>query len=264
MKRLAKYWAILRTQVVNQMTYWGDLIVQSFTILLFLWIFLQLWRTTYGASGQTQIAGLTLNDTLWYLMIAETQVLSRPRISRTVSDAVKDGSIAYLLNKPYSFLLYQLSVSLGDISVRMVFNILAGGTLVWITVGPPPDLRTIPLTLVALLLGWLIDFSFAALIGLTAFITEDVAAFEWIYQKVVFLLGGLLIPLDFFPPWLRSISLVLPFAYTLYGPARIFVDPSMTLFGRIFIGQIIWLGVVSTILVLFYQRSINRLAINGG
>ncbi len=264
MKRMSKYWAIFQTQLVNQMAYWGDLLVQSFSIVLFLWIFLQLWRTTYGATGQTQIAGMTINDTLWYLMVAETVVLSRPRISRTVSEAVKDGSIAYLLNKPYNFLLYQLSVSLGDILVRMLFNILIGGALVWIAVGPPPDLRTTPLTLVALLGGWLIDFCIAALIGLTAFITEDVTAFEWIYQKVVFLLGGLLIPLDFFPGWLRSIAMFLPFAYTVYGPARIFVDPSFTLFGQILFGQLIWLSVAAVFLLAFYRRSITRLAINGG
>ncbi len=264
MKSLAKYWAIFQAQLVNQMTYWGDLLVQSFSILLFLWIFLQLWRTTYGASGQSQIAGLTLKDTLWYLMIAETVVLSRPRLSRIVSEAVKDGSIAYLLNKPYNFLLYQLSVSLGDISIRMLFNIIAGGALVWLSVGPPPDLRTLPFTLIALLLGWLIDFCMAALIGLTAFITEDVAAFEWIYQKVMFLLGGLLIPLDFFPSWLRSIAMRLPFAYTVYAPARIFVDPTLSLFPSILLGQLIWVAAASLVLVWFYRRSINRLAINGG
>ena len=43
-----------------------------------------------------------------------------PRSVITIAAAVKDGSIAYLLNKPYNFLLYQVSVGLGDSVLRMV------------------------------------------------------------------------------------------------------------------------------------------------
>jgi ABC-2 type transport system permease protein len=79
-----------------------------------MWIFAQLWKVTYTATGTTTIGGLSLHDTLWYLMLAETIELSRPRLARNIADAVKDGSIAYLLNKPYNFLLYHLSASLGE------------------------------------------------------------------------------------------------------------------------------------------------------
>ena len=33
----------------------------------------------------------------------------------------------------------------------------------------------------------------------------------------------MLIPLDFFPAWLRNVSLILPFNYMMYAPARLFV-----------------------------------------
>ena len=67
----------------------------------------------YETEGTLAISGLSLRDTLWYLMVAETIVLSRPRMSQQMSAAVKDGSIAYLLNRPYSFLGYHLSKGLG-------------------------------------------------------------------------------------------------------------------------------------------------------
>ena len=37
------------------------------------------------------------------------------------------------------------------------------------------------------------------MIGLSAFMVEDVSAFMWIYQKLAFIFGGMLIPLDFYP-----------------------------------------------------------------
>ena len=67
-----KYWAIFKTQILNRLAYLGDLLPGSITIILFMWIFLQLWRATYSSTGQTSISGLTLSATMWYLMLAET------------------------------------------------------------------------------------------------------------------------------------------------------------------------------------------------
>jgi ABC-2 type transport system permease protein len=259
-----KYWAILKTQLINSFAYPGDLAARSVTIVMFMWVFAHLWQATFRSMGQGAIAGLTLRDTLWYLMLAETIVLSKPRLSTTIAEAVRDGSVAYLLNKPYNFLLYQISVGLGDSLMRMVFNALAGGAIVWLAVGPPPDPRGWPLTVVVMMIAWLIDFCIAAMIGLAAFVTEEVSAFEWIYSKVLFLLGGLLIPLDFFPGWLRAITQALPFAYTIYGPARFFVEPSLERFATLFLAQMAWLAALGLLLTYLYRKGVNWLTINGG
>ena len=78
------------------------------------------------------------------------------------------------------------------------------------------------------------------------------------------LLGGLLIPLDFFPSWLKTISLNLPFAWIIYGPARLFVDPSLARLGIVLLRQGIWLAVVGGTVWLLYRRAVTRLVINGG
>ena len=119
---MTKYWNIFKTQLLNSLAYPGDLLSRSVAILMFMWIFTQLWRTTYRAtvgSPNMPIAGLTLRDTLWYLMLAEAIVLSKPRLGSQIATAVKDGSIAYLLNKPYNFLLYQASIGMSDGSLNI-------------------------------------------------------------------------------------------------------------------------------------------------
>jgi len=261
---MAKYWAIFKTQLLNNLAYTGDLLSGSIAIVLFMWIFAQLWRVTYAAVGSSQIGGMRIHDTLWYLMLAEVIVLSKPRLARAIAQSVRDGSVAYLLNKPYNFLLYQCSVGLGDSLLRMVANVVAGGTIVWLLVGPPPNPLGWPLVLVAVTIAWLIDFCIAAMIGLAAFVTEEVRAFEWIYQKILFILGGLLIPLDFYPSWLQTVAKATPFAYTIYGPARLFVDPNMERFVMLLLGQLLWLGILAALLMLAYRRGVGQLAINGG
>ena len=263
---MSKYWAIFKTQLLNRLSYPADLLGHGISIVIYLWVFIFLWRTTYRAMGVSDgsIAGLTLSQTIWYLMLAETLLLSKPRLARLISAGVKDGSVAYLLNKPYNFLIYHFSVGLSDSLVNMVFNLLAGGTVVWIMETPPPEAWGWPMVLLTMILAWMIDFCFAALIGLAAFIVEDVSAFDWIYQKLLFILGGMLIPLDFFPDWLRYISQVSPFAFTIYGPARLFIEPGLERFGTLLVGQLVWLVVLGTLVTASYRRGMQSLAINGG
>ncbi len=261
---MKKYLAVFNINLLNSLAYPAELVTRSAMILLFMWIFFQLWRITFTAAGSDTINGLTLRDTMWYLLLAETLELGRPRLALVISEQVKDGSIAYLLNKPYNFLLYQLSSGLGESLPRMGMLFVLGGALVWAMAGPPPDLVNWPLALVALVGAWLLHFCVNALIGLSAFVVEEVVPFEWIYQKLVFILGGMLVPLDFYPAWLQTIAKSLPFAYMMYGPARLFVRPDPALFAQILLGQLLWLAVLGGILALVFSRGMKRLAINGG
>lgn len=260
----AKYWAIFRTQLISSAAYPLDLAARSVTIVFFMIVFFGLWRAAFEAQGVTAIAGLTLRDTLWYLMIAETIVLSRPRMAQQIATQVKDGSIAYLLNRPYSFLLYQAAASLGDSMLRMLSNALAGAVVVWLLVGPPPTFWGLAYMPAVIALSWMIDFCVAALIGLSAFFAEEVAAFEWVYNKILFLLGGLFIPIDFFPDWLQQIARALPFAATIYGPARLFVGPDPAQFVMLLLVQCAWLIGLGTVATLAYRRGAAYLSINGG
>ena len=261
---IKKYWAIFKIQLDNGLAYPGELIGRSLIILPFMWVFYQLWRVTFAASGTSEINGLTLPRTLWYLMIAETIELSRPRLGNAISDAVKDGSIAYILSKPYDFLLYHYSSAMGETLFRALMNAFLGSALVWMLVGAPPSALGALAVLPAMFGAWTLNFCISALIGLSAFWVEDISAFMWIYQKLAFVLGGLLIPLDFYPTWLQSIAKSLPFAAMTYGPARLFVDPTPQAFFSTLSMQVIWITVFAALLALFYRKSITVLTVNGG
>jgi ABC-2 type transport system permease protein len=264
MSSVRKYLAIFKINLLNNLAYPGELITRGLMIVIFMYVFYQLWKVTFAAAGTEAINGLTLHDTMWYLLLAETLELGRPRLGRTISQQVKDGSIAYILNKPYDFLLYQLSAGLGESLPRMGTLFLIGGALIWAMVGAPPAVANWPVTVVIFGGAWLLHFCVNALIGLAAFVVEEVAPFEWIYQKMVFILGGMLIPIDFYPGWLQAISKATPFAYMMYAPCRLFVKPDGNLFLQMISGQVLWLIILGGILVLAFARGMRRLAVNGG
>lgn len=264
MKSFKKYWAIFQITLINSLAYPGELVGRSLLIVPFMWIFYQLWKVTFSAAGSDMINGMTLYSTMWYLMMAETIELSRPALARTISDDVKDGSIAYLLNKPYSFLLYQFSNSMGETMFRALMNAVFGGIIVWWLVGPPPALIGWLFAFFALFGTWILNFCITCLIGLSAFLVEDVSPFLWIYQKFIFILGGFLIPLDFYPEWLQVIAKALPFSAMIYGPSKLFVSPSVSLLGSVMFMQLLWILALGVILIFSYRRGVAYLTVNGG
>ncbi|HEY2980379.1 MAG TPA: ABC transporter permease, partial [Anaerolineales bacterium] len=166
--------------------------------------------------------------------------------------------------KPYDFLWYQFSNSLGEMVFRGVANALFGGAIALWLVGPPPSLAGFVVVLPAIVGSWVLNFCAAALIGLAAFVVEDVTAFVWIYQKAAFILGGLLIPLDFYPGWLQAIAKALPFSSMVYAPAKLFIAPTPALFLNTLLLQSVWIAVLGLLLTLVYRRGLAQLTVNGG
>ena len=81
---------------------------------------------------------------------------------------------------------------------------------------------------------------------------------------VELMLGGMLIPLDFYPGWLQAIARVLPFSSTTYGPARLFVTPSVDFFVNVMLLQILWITILAFLLAFAYRRGVAYLTVNGG
>ena len=66
----------------------------------------------------------------------------------------------------------------------------------------------------------------------TAFWLRDTRAMWFLYQKLVFILGGMLLPLEVLPGVLRDAAFHLPFLAMAYAPARLasgHFEPSLLL-----------------------------------
>ncbi len=260
-----KYLSITRTNIQNQLAYIWDAIGRAVFIVLIMFIFVQLWTAVYESQGTAEIAGLSLTATIWYFLLAEMIELGKFRHDQTISAEVKEGTIAYALVRPYSYLLYHFFNGLGETLVKMGLIFLLGLPVVVLSVGwLQLDVRTLPAVALSVMLALILDFCMASSIGLLAFVTEDTFSFRLIYQKLIFILGGLLIPLDFLPDWLQTIARSLPFAYTTYAPARLFVGFETTLFLRVLAMQLVWLALTGIVLTFQYRWSVKRLSINGG
>lgn len=260
-----KYGAVAALNLQNQLAYIWDALNRAFFIVIIMFIFVQLWTVVYESQDAQEIAGLTLANTIWYFLIAEVMEMGRVRHDQNISDEVKDGTIAYTLVRPYNYLAYHFANGLGEVVTKMAAIFLLGLPIVLYYAGAP-QIQPLHLlaTLLVIFLAVVMDFLIFSIIGLMAFITEDVQSFRLIYQKLVFILGGLMIPLDFLPGWLQSIARILPFNLTTYAPAKLFAAFEWAQFQQILLLQIVWIGLIGAILVRQYRWATTRLEVNGG
>lgn len=258
-----KYGAVAGIQARASLAYPVDAAARGALIVLFVLVFLHLWQATYQGRGAT-LAGLTLHDVIWYLAIAEAVMLGQPRTASLISQSVKDGSISYQLARPYDFLLFQMAARAGDTLPVAFPTLLAGGAAAWVAVGPPPAWAGVAMLPVTMALSWLLSFLLSATVGMLAFVAEDTAAFEWMLSKLLLVAGGVVIPLDFFPGWARSVATAMPFASTVYAPARLFVRPDASSVGWLVGLQLAWIVVLAILVVAIYRWGLRRLSVNGG
>lgn len=260
-----KYALITSTNLQNQLAYVWEALNRAFFVVIIMYIFVQLWTAVYRGQGSAEISGLTLSATIWYFLIAEVMELGRSRHDQKISEEVKDGTIAYTMLRPYNYLLYHFFNGLGELLLKMTLIFVLGLPLVLYFAGlPPVTLWQLPLVLLVVCGAIMLDFMIFSIIGLLAFVTEDITSFRLIYQKLVFILGGLLLPLDFLPQRLQQIARLLPFNLTTYAPAKLFAAFEWAQFWQIVTLQLFWMAVIGTILILQYRWATQRLEVNGG
>lgn len=262
---MARYLFVFRIAARQQWAYRAELGLRAISIMLFVGIFMALWVTAFRVSGQGTLGGYSLAQMVWYLAMAETVTLSTSRVFTEISEAVKAGDLAYTLTRPLSYPFYQVANSLGNSAPRFLLNL---GTAVLVVLVGIGQFAGSPAGLVAfLVMAWLallLDALIAVLIGLAAFWLEEVTPVFWIYQKLVFTLGGLFLPLDFFPPWLQRLSRWLPFQAVTYAPAQAFVAFTPETVLRNLAVQVAYIAVCWLAVMLVWRAARRRLVINGG
>jgi len=258
-----KYASIFVISMREQLRYLPAFMSRNLFYLIILFIFYSLWRVVFAE--QPMIAGFTMAQTLWYLTITETVELSKPRAFAQIQTEVKDGSIAYALLRPYSYPFFKVPRFVGESVVRVAPILLEGFAVATLLTGVLPGyFRAIPAGLVLILGGIVLNTLWYTVIGLLAFWTEEVSPFYFIVQKLVFILGGLFFPVDFFPDTLAAVSKSLPFAFVAYWPAKTVVDFSWSTFATALAGQIIYIADLSAVLALVFAAGKRRVHVQGG
>ena len=263
-RKIGKYVAMARQAVRNRLAYPREILGRVMFLALILFVYDRLWTKVLGERGD--FAGFGHAQLIWYLLITEAATFSFPRLQDRVSTDVKTGDIAYRLNRPASYLGQLLAEYLGETLAGAAAISVPGAGLAFLLAGRPPDLSLVHLApaLAALGLGTLVSFGLTASLALTAFWVEDNAPFFWIYSKINFVLGGLFLPVEVYPGFLRTLAEILPFRLIFSAPARLAVRFDPVLLIRTLIAQAVWAAYLLALAWLIYGKGVRKLNVNGG
>jgi ABC-2 type transport system permease protein len=106
-------------------------------------------------------------------------------------------------------------------------------------------------------------FAYAA-IGLSAFWVHEVTPVFLIWQKLAFVLGGLMLPISIYPGWLRAVAEHTPFAALLYGPGQLVVQGEARDVPRLAVTLVAWGALFLAAVVLLERRARRIVCLHGG
>lgn len=266
-KSFSKYFAITRVSWKNTQAFLINTIARSGIVVLRIGIFFQVYTATYASNNVASVNGFDVNMVVWSLVFAQSiQSATRPPVSNVIQEEVQSGALSYSINRPYSFILFQLFNRLGNFILNAGMNIVLVTVITILMVGIPHTIRPISLLagLVLLIGGFLLDFWMNMIIGICSFWLEDIKTLNWMYSKANLIMGGLIIPITLLPDSLRGFIELLPFPYLFSSTAQQIVYFEGETFIRFLTIQVIWIFIFAFISKLLFSYAIKYVSHNGG
>jgi ABC-2 type transport system permease protein len=221
---------------------WQDSLVYRFNALV--WVLyavlpsmtaMMVWLATYesgsGASGSgtsstRTVGGRTLPEMLtYYLLVTALSVAITPNPEWDIAQQIRDGKITPFIVRPIGYYGYRVAQETSYQIVKTAMMLPALALLVW---GfrdhlqmPSPNAAQLGLFALASLLAYGLLTQIKFLIGISAFWIAEPGGFMEIWNLLMGVLGGRLLPLSLLPSGLRFLSVALPFASLYDFPIRL-------------------------------------------
>lgn len=225
---ITKIRKLASASIQSNMMYRVNFIIGSISTFILFFVHYNLWNSIYKINRIQIIGGFTLADMIIYVAIARIlSVLSNSlSIERKVSTEIKDGTLSVFLIKPINYLLYNLSSKLGNMLIQFCLSLLIY-VILFITllqkISSIPDISTIILIIFTSFMGIIINSLIGYNFALTALWVEHVDILFVFKSMLITFVSGVLIPINFFPMFLRDILNLLPFKYLIAFPIDIYL-----------------------------------------
>ena len=220
-----------------------------------------LWRAA-AESGHGTVAGYSGAALTWYVATSEAATVSlNIRLIEEIGDDIASGEVATELLRPASVFGVRLASTIGNALPRLAVCASAGIGLSLLAVGGPPSGVGLVLAAPALVIGVACNLAAQHAFAAAAFWLRDARSTWFLYQKFVFILGGMLLPLEVLPDWLHRIAVVLPFATMAYIPARLAAGH---IEAGLLLAQLAWLVVLCLLAATTFAAGERRLQVVGG
>jgi ABC-2 type transport system permease protein len=260
------FWAFARQHFHAMAIYRFDFWLWSAANLILMYGIRWLWITLY--TQRPGAFGVTLQQMVTYgvlSMAIENLFYTGPQYY--MAQQVRSGAIDGDLLKPLDFHFHMLARSTGETLFRIIVMVLPALLLGYFLfdLQLPSTSAAGFLFVVALSLGFLVNFHLDFLLGVIGLATLEVHSIDWAFHATSRFFSGQYVPLWLFPGALGIVADILPFRSIFFTPLSIYTGVLSGGAITLAVGlQLLWLLILLIISRWLWERIQLRIVSQGG
>lgn len=203
---------------------------------------------------------------VWYLVMNEMLFFSYDgKMQKKVFHDIRSGNIGYSLIRPFSYLSQCITESMGMFLARIPFLMLGGGILAYLMTGSlPTTFHGIFVAFFLMILAGIFFNTCMVVIGLLGLYMQNTNSIFLIFQKLMFVFGGLFFPLTIYPHWMQDIAAWTPFPWGVYEVSRLVYEFNWNIVLNTAGHLIIWTGITLILARVIFVKLLKKVSVNGG
>jgi ABC-2 type transport system permease protein len=260
------FWELATLSFQRQLAYRTAHLAGLITNLFFGLLRAAVLIALYG--GRKEVAGYTVAMAITFTGLSQAMIGHLSLFSWSdVMRSIHSGEIASDLLKPLGYFKYWLARDAGRASaaffMRSVTIMIAYAIFFHITY--PRKMESWIALAAAILLSWLVSFSWRFLVNLAAFWTPNATGIARLFFGFSWILSGFFMPLNYFPDWFVHIANATPFPSMVFTVIQIYLENlSGQELMRALLGQAVWLMILLILVQFVFKAGIRQLVVQGG
>ncbi|GIK84046.1 MAG: ABC transporter permease [Patescibacteria group bacterium] len=241
---------------IRTLQFRAEVVIYSFLDVLPYFVLFFVWKAIFKQVDT--LNSFTLSEIVnYYLLVIVIERLSATHFESWRTEEIRMGKIDYFLTRPFSYLseIYSKEVSSKLISILFSIPVISiffiANVIIYNIDQSNITLQSLLIFLLMMLAAHTIQFFIALWIVLLGFWMEGSSGLEHFKWIVLTLFSGAMIPIEFMPNWLKTITNVLPFKYVFSVPITVlqnkyalglydYVYVAFILFGMAYISKVLW------------------------
>lgn len=235
-----KYIHIFKLSLMEQLAYRAAFFLNYLSTVFTFAIYLVLWPILF--STQSVIQGYTLPLILATLLTTVTvrQLVNNSGTTDEIEEHFQKGTILIHLPRPINFFWLNFFSLLGGVFLRTLFILPVSILIQYYFLGTFPTFLSTFEFILLILIGSFVFYEIYFMIGVLSIWIGETWGVQNVFGYSSWLFSGAMVPVDFFPPFLRSISAVLPFEHGIFVPVKLFLNQPGVNFLNSLIVLVLW------------------------
>lgn len=216
-----------------------------------------IWKAVY--SGNSVLNGMELSQILTYFGVtALIGYLTMDFADWNLQMLVRTGKFLTFALRPVHHRFFALSQKIGHRILGFLFEFLPC-LFIFVFIFKVNMIPASPgWTVLSIVLAFLMNFYLNYIIGMTAFWLVQSTSIRRVYQLLLGIFSGGLIPLVFFPVYLQKLLFFLPFQYVSYVPTMVFTGKYSLAGIKMGIPEIVGIQAAAVLLAALASEAVYR------